>query len=63
MGSLLKSRLIAGVLLFGLYKVAPNNIVKAMILGTAGNLAAAFIPYVNGTDIKTTVNAITGEVA
>lgn len=37
---------IAGAALWGIYKFAPNQAVKAMALGAAGVLVAKRIPYV-----------------
>lgn len=37
---------IAGAILYGVYKYAPNPALKAMALGAAGAIVAKQIPYV-----------------
>lgn len=37
---------IAAGIVYGIYRFAPNNAVKAMALGVGGVVAAKWIPYV-----------------
>lgn len=43
----LQSTLIAGAIVFALYKFAPNQAVKAMALGVGGVIAAKKLPYLS----------------
>lgn len=45
------NKLIAVAIIFGIYKFAPHNAIKAMALGVGGVMAAAYIPYVNGKSL------------
>lgn len=45
------NKVIGVAIIFGIYKFAPNQAVKAMALGVGGVMAAAYIPYVNGKTV------------
>lgn len=48
----MQSTLIKAAILFALYKFAPRNEIKAMALGVAGVMAAGYVPYLNGKNLK-----------
>lgn len=48
----MQGTLIKAAILFAAYKFAPNGAVKAMALGVAGVMAASYVPYLNGKDLK-----------
>lgn len=48
----MQSTLIKAAILYAAYKWAPNQAVKAMALGVAGVMAAAYVPYLNGKNLK-----------
>ncbi len=54
------NKLIGAAVIFAIYKFAPNQAVKAMALGVAGVMLGAYVPYVNGKDVATTLNEIKG---
>jgi len=48
----MQGNLIRAAILYAAYKYAPNQAIKAMALGYAGFLVAAYVPYLNGKDLK-----------
>lgn len=48
----MQSTLIKAAILFAVYKFVPNQAVKAAALGVAGVMAAGYVPYLNGKDLK-----------
>lgn len=48
----MQNALIKAGILFAIYKFAPNGAVKAMALGVAGVIAADYVPYLNGKNLK-----------
>jgi hypothetical protein len=47
----LNNKLIGAAIVFAVYKFVPSQQVKAMALGVAGVMAAAYVPYVNGNSV------------
>lgn len=48
----MQSTLIKAAILYVAYKYAPHQAVKAMALGVAGVMAAGYVPYLNGKNLK-----------
>lgn len=48
----MQGMLIKAAILFAIYKFVPNQAAKAMALGVGGVIAANYIPYLNGKDLK-----------
>lgn len=52
------NKLIAAGILIAIYKFVPNSQVRAGVLGVAGVMAAAYIPYVNGKTPAQTIDGL-----
>lgn len=48
----MQTTLIKVAILYAIYKYVPNQAVKAAALGVGGVLAAAYVPYLNGKNLK-----------
>ena len=48
----MQNTLIKAAIIFAIYKFAPNQALKAMALGVGGVVAAGYIPYLNGKNLK-----------
>lgn len=48
----MQGNLIRAAILYAAYKYAPHQAIKAMALGIAGVMAAQYVPYLNGKNLK-----------
>jgi len=54
------NKLISVAILFAAYRFAPNAAVKTAVLGVAGVMASAYVPYLNGKTPAQTLDAVKG---
>jgi hypothetical protein len=48
----MQNALIKAAILFAIYKFAPSSEIKTGAVAIAAGLAAGYIPYLNGKDLK-----------
>lgn len=55
------NKVIAGLILFGMYKFIPNSVVKTMVVGVGGVMLANYVPYVNNKTLNQTIDSLKAE--